>query len=158
MKFQGFIGFGHPAKLFADVSAHGFDLFGFQLYAAFLAQVFEDGPSGDEKGVFVHGLDVFWPHRIVFILDVADDLLQDVLQGYKARCSPVFVENDGHVLLVGLKVQKDVFDVLGFGNEIGGPQDGSHIRRGLVVADEKAQKFLAVQNADDLILGFLVDR
>jgi hypothetical protein len=109
------------------------------------------------KVLLVDGLNVLGPDGIVFVLDVSDDFLQNVLQGHQARRSPVFVEDDGHVLLVGLEIEQDVFDVLGFRDEVGWPQHGSQFRRGLLVADKKAQELLAVQHADDLILGFLVD-
>jgi hypothetical protein len=36
--------------------------------------------------------------RVVFVLDVADDLLQDVLDGDEARDAAVLVDDDGDVV------------------------------------------------------------
>src|SRR5690606_17775150 len=41
---------------------------------------------------------------VVFVLDVADDLLEHILDGHQARHAAVFVDDDGHVAVVGAEL------------------------------------------------------
>jgi hypothetical protein len=47
---------------------------------------------------------------VVLVLDLADDLLEQVFDGDQACCSPVLVEDDGHVHPPALELVQDVVD------------------------------------------------
>ena len=64
---------------------------------------------------------------IVFILDVPHDLLQQVLDGYQAGCAAVFVDDDRQMDTFALELLKELLQVLGFGDEVGGAHDGAHL-------------------------------
>ena len=58
---------------------------------------------------------------VVLVLDLADDLLEQVLDRDQSRGPTVLVEHDRDVHLAPLELMKQVIDGHGFGHEHGGP-------------------------------------
>jgi hypothetical protein len=63
---------------------------------------------------------VFFFVEIVFVLDVADDLFQHVFDGDQAGHAAVFIDHDGHVVVVGAEVAQQHVQALGFGMKMAG--------------------------------------
>jgi hypothetical protein len=60
-------------------------------------------------------MDILFLGRIVLILNVAHDLLEDVLDGGKAGRPALFVHGDGDLVLAGPDFLKQLAHDLGFG-------------------------------------------
>ena len=85
-----------------------------------LRQLVDVGPPVDPD--FVRGQPD--QHRlldVVLVLDLADDLLEQVLDRDQSRGPTVLVEHDRDVHLAPLELMKQVIDGHGFGHEHGGP-------------------------------------
>ena len=59
---------------------------------------------------------------VVLVLDLAHDLLEEVLDRDQARRAAVLVEHDGQVDLASLELVQEVVDGHGLGHEHGRPQ------------------------------------
>src|SRR6266568_6150218 len=70
---------------------------------------------------------------VVLVGDLADDLLQDVLDRHQPRRAAVLVDHDRHVGLPGLHLPQQVVDRLAVRDECGGPHDRVHRLRGKAV-------------------------
>ena len=84
--------------------------------------------------------------------ELADDLLEDVLEGDQARDAAVFVDDDGHVEAFGLHLAQHVVRELHFDGELGGAHHllGAHVElaaRGLPAGHE----VLEVQDAANIV-------
>ena len=64
-----------------------------------LAEILDPGQCQHGEAPAAVIVDVFGFLRIVFVVNVADDLLDDVFDGGQARHAAVFVDHDGHVIV-----------------------------------------------------------
>ena len=88
--------------------------------------------------------------EVILVLDVADDLLQHVLDGDQARHAAIFVDDDGDMIAIGAKVAQEHIEPLGFRHEHGGAQGIAQVERfrvGVIV-----EQFLGEQDADNVVL------
>ena len=76
-------------------------------------------PSVDLDGMLIEAFDLRRRGAIVFIGDLSDQLLEDILDRDEPGRAAVFVQHYGHVHLLLLKRAKEIADQLGFGDEIG---------------------------------------
>ena len=87
---------------------------------------------------------------LVLVANVADDLLQKILDGDEAGDGSIFVDDDAHVLLFALHLAQELVTALGFRNECGGAQDGGDgAGAGLLVGD--LQKVVGEGEALDVV-------
>ena len=117
-----------------------------------------DGPPVDARLV-VGELD---DHRllvVVLVLDLADDLLEQVLDRDQAGGAAVLVEHDRDVDLAPLELVEQVVDRHRLGHEDRRPQDRAQ-RRALRRPSRlrNGQQVLGVEDPDDLVDRVLVDR
>ena len=98
----------------AQVAADGIHLVSFQLDAEFF-QILKVGAAGQRITRIPKRMDILFLGRIVLILNVAHDLLKDVLDGGKAGRSAIFVHGDGDMVLAGPEFLKQLAHDLGFG-------------------------------------------
>ncbi len=95
---------------------------------------------------------------VVLILDLADDLLEEVLDRDQAGGPAILVEDDRDVDLPPLELVEEVVDRHRLGHEHGRPQQraerGPLARTGF----QDRQEILGVEDADDLVDRLLVDR
>ena len=96
---------------------------------------------------------------VVFIDDLAHDLLQHVFHGHHAGDAAVFVQHDGHVVPPALKVLQQGVDGLGLGHEHRltqqrGPRLHAILRR----LGQLGQQVLDVENAHDVVAILAEDR
>src|SRR6185503_15328879 len=93
---------------------------------------------------------------VVFIADLADDLLDEVLDRHKAGGAAVFVDDDRDVDLVLLHLTKQRIHFLRLRDEDGRPQELAQ-RELTIAARDAAEDVLHVKDADDVVGGALVD-
>ena len=61
--------------------------------------------------------------RVVFILDLADDLFQNIFDGHQPGHAAVFIHDNRYVDMALLQFLEQVAHALGFRNKIGWPND-----------------------------------
>ncbi len=93
--------------------------------------------------------------EVVLVLDVADDLLQHVLDGQQPGHAAVLVHHDGHVVAVAAEVLEQHVEPLRLGDEHRRPQHLAHVE---LLSGEVAQQVLGEKNADDVVLALADDR
>jgi hypothetical protein len=89
--------------------------------------------------------------EVVFVLDVADDLLQHVLDGDQAGDAAVLVDHDRHVVARGAELAQQDVEALGFGNE---DRRAQHVAQVELAPGEIAQQVLGEQDAEHVVLAF----
>ncbi len=92
----------------------------------------------------------------MFVPDVADDLLDQVLQGHQPSGAPVLVHHDGDVHLAPLELLHQAVHLHGFGDEIRLAQDVVEHDEVAVLPDR--QQVPGVDDAHDVVPVGLVDR
>jgi hypothetical protein len=96
----------------------------------------------DRRGLFL----------VVLVVDLADDLLQHVLDSRDPGDAAVFVDDDGHVVAALAKLGEQRVQPLALGNEHGGTQAALDVERlAARVFDEMLQHVLRENDADDLV-------
>src|SRR5207342_3741428 len=88
---------------------------------------------------------------VVLVVDVADDLLEYVLDGDQPGDAAVLVDHDRHVVARLAELAQQHVEALGFGNQHGRTQQGMDAARA-VVGDDPAQQILGQQDAEDFVL------
>ena len=89
---------------------------------------------------------------VVLVLDLADDLLEQVLDGHEAGGPAVLVEHDRDVDLAPLELVEQVVDAHRLGHEDGGPQErAAALGRSVAERLQERQQVLGVEDADDLV-------
>ena len=122
-----------------------------------LAEVVHVRPAID-PGLVVGELDDHRLFLVVLVLDLADDLLEQVLDGHQAGRAAVLVEHDREVDLAPLELVEQVVHAHRFGHEDRRAQDGPQRRTLVHAALQERQEVLRVEDADDLVDGLVVDR
>jgi len=94
---------------------------------------------------------------VVLVVDLADDLLQDVLDRHQAGHAAVLVDHDRHVVARKPELLEQDVEALGFRNHHRGPDElRQRLRRG--VLGERLQQVLGQQDAEDLVALLAIDR
>lgn len=125
------------------------------LQSGYLREVADVGLALEEERVVaqaaVEGL-----LAVALVVDVADDLLQNVLQRQQSQRRAVFVHDDGHVYLVALELLEEVVDLLVFGYVVGGAQVFPPVEIAAFV--DEVQHVFDVEDADDGVDVVAIDR
>lgn len=128
----------------------------FEVDAEQLAEVVDAHPGRDADRAVVELFDLGALVGVGLVGDLADDLLEDVLDGEQARGAAVLVDRDGHVVVRALHLLEQLVEPLGVGDEAGlvhqRVDDGARAVRVHVPGHE----VLDVDDADDVVDG-LVD-
>ena len=120
-----------------------------------LAQLRGGGGPVHDHGAVAHALDrALLP--VVLVLDVADDLLDQVLEGHEAAHRAVLVHHHGHVRAPLLQLLQQLADLLRLRHEVHGVEDLAD-HDGLALLEE-AQRVLDVDDADHVVDRVLVHR
>ena len=94
---------------------------------------------------------------VVFVLDLADDLFQDVLDGDQPGGAAVLVGDDRDVDAISTQLPEEIVQPLRFGDDVGRAKellDGQRPRR----SDDEGQEILGVEDPHDLIDRLAEDR
>ena len=120
-----------------------------------VVQIVDGHPTGDAKGIGVDGLDLGLL-AIVFVGDLTDDLLQQVLDGDQPRRRSVLVQHDGNVHSPLLHLPQEVRHLLRVGHEVRLAHDlvQGDVR---LAGDQVTQQILRIDEALDLVDRVAVD-
>ncbi len=145
----------HAAQVVGQQPAHGIDVFVGEMRAEGFVELADFGQAAHAH-VAIGGRQnvVFFLIEVVFVFNVADDLLQHVFDGDEACHAAVFVNDDGDVVAVDAEVSQQHVQSLGFGDEYGRAQHVAHVE---VFIGIEAQQILGEQNADDVVATAFVD-
>ena len=94
---------------------------------------------------------------VVFVVDLADDLFEHVLDRDQTGDAAVFVDHDRHVVARLAELAQQHVEALGFGNQHRWAQQRVGAVRA-IVGDHAAQQVLGQQDAEDLVLVLAVHR
>ena len=94
--------------------------------------------------------------RVVFVADLADDLLDEVLERHDPRGAAVLVDDDGEVDFVALHLAQELVGFLRLRDEEHRADELSDVEVPFA-AREALEQILHVDHADDLIERALVD-
>ena len=110
--------------------------------------------AGAFPAVFVQLLPVA-DDIVIFVPDLAHQLLQHVLHGDDAHDAAVFISNDDHVALVAAKFVHDIMELHGSGDVHRLQQQVGKLH--ILVVHQLPQQMLHIENADDMVDGSLIN-
>ncbi|CAM2151793.1 hypothetical protein PT2222_270013 [Paraburkholderia tropica] len=146
----------HVAEMIRHVTADCVHFFIGEMGAERLVELHEFGERAHAEAAVGRSDDVAaFLVEVVFVLDVADDLLQHVLDRDQAGHAAVFVHDDGDVIAVLPEVVQQHVQALRLGDEHGRAQHAAHVEFLLGVI---AQQILREQHADHVVAIAFVDR
>jgi len=147
---------GHAAEEVEDPAANRIEGFVGQAQAGGGIQLVDGQLARDAIGRRVHLLDE--PLLLVeLVANLADQLLEQVLERDEAGRPAVLVHHDGQVELLGLELAEQRVGPFRLGHEVGRVQASAKVEvRGQ--AAQVGQQVLGVEDADDLIHGLLEHR
>ena len=102
--FSDFVAFWQVPERTHDQPAHSVEFVVGEFAVKELVEVLDRGQCLDQEVTAGQRLDIAVFLDIVFVFDIADDLLQNVLNRHQARHAAVFVDDDGHVVMVGAEL------------------------------------------------------
>ena len=94
---------------------------------------------------------------VVLVADLADDLLEHVLDGHQAGGAAVLVDDDRHLHLPALHLLEQLGHALALGHEVRRPHQRRH-RIGVAPPARQHQQVLDEDDADDVVEVVAVDR
>src|SRR4029079_15699701 len=95
--------------------------------------------------------------EIELVLDVADDLLEQVLEGDDAGGGPVLVHDDGDVLTRPPEVREEGAEVLRLGNDVRSAQEVRERDGASATVVERGDEVTDVEDPDDVVERLSVD-
>ena len=98
---------------------------------------------------------------VVFVQDIPDDFLQDILHRNKTAGLPIFVDHDHHLLPALLHLPEQFIHIHGFGDELHFPQKMRNLSDALIMIlllHIEQHRVLQVQSAGNIVDGPLKDR
>ena len=146
----------HPAELVRDQAADGLELVGRQDDVERLVDRRERRVAGDALAAVGERVDARLGVVLVeLVLDLADDLLEHVLDREQAGGVAELVDDDGDVVAVGAEVAQQVVERLRLGDEERRPQQRAQVEVGRAL---QLQQVLGHQDADDVVAPLLEHR
>ena len=119
-----------------------------------LAEVAQQRLALETVSVVVE-LDILALLLVILVVDLADNLLQDVLQRDQSARAAILIDDDGHVDVVLLEVAQEVVDHLGLGHEVGRTDETLPAKA--LGLGEMGQQVLDIEDATDVVLVVLID-
>ena len=148
---------GDHVELGEDQPAQGLGLLVFgEVHVQGLGHIVQIRRAGDAPGIFTQGDNLLILQGVEFVVDVAHDLLQQILHGHQAGGAAVLVNDDGQVNLPALHIPEELVGAHRLGHKVGRPEQLPH-RLGLRPAgiDEPLP---GAEQADDVVGVLLIDR
>ena len=120
-----------------------------------LSHILQRGGAGNPPGILRQGHNIRHGLVVGFIVDVADDFLQQVLHGHDAAHAAVLIHHNGHVDFLLLHVAEQRVRLHGFRHKVG-LADQLAQGAGLVGLGVE-QKAAGAQHADDIVHILVID-
>jgi len=156
VELDRFAALGQMAEARDDQPADRVEFFVGEMRAQGLVEIVDLGAGLDAEHAFAFADDVVLGLvEVVFVLDVANDLLQHVFDRHQSGNAAVLVDDDGDVIAVGTEFLQQHVEPLRFRNEHGGTQHAADVAVGFGVV---AQQVLGQQNSNDVVAVLVDDR
>ncbi|MCY1231135.1 hypothetical protein D9M72_435720 [compost metagenome] len=137
-------------------SAHGVDVVVGKAGAEGLVELGDLGQAVHAPAAVGHRQDIVLVFvQVELILDIADDLLEHVLDRHQPGHAAVLVDDDGDMVAVDAEFAQQDIQALGFGDEHRRAQRFAQVEGGIGVV---AQQVLGQQDADDVVTAAFIDR
>ena len=149
----------HPAEMLGEQAADGVDVVVLELDAQPLGQLVDVQPGAHPQRAVRQLLDQGGLH-VVLVGDLADDLLEHVLDGDQSGRAAVLVDDDRDVGLLRLHLAQQLVDRLALGHEDRRPHDRLDLLDRLAVAVHvgAADQVLEVGDAEHVVGALADDR
>src|SRR5438094_7350037 len=136
----------HAAESREDQSGHGLVVVARQLRLQHLLQILDAKQAADQilAAAKVEDGDLF---LLVLVGDLADDLLDDVLEGDDPRRAAILVDDDGDLHVLALQLAQQFGDLLRLRDEVRRPGQLAH--GSLLVLEDEVEEVLHVDDAGD---------
>ncbi len=142
-------GLGDAAVQVEKVAAHGIELVAGNFEVEVLFQLLDIQPAVHQnRSVFLRNEHLLF--EIVLILYVADNLLDEILDGDQSRRATVFINGDRHVNPLGTELVKQLLDVFRFRDEIWSAHQAPDVDLALRPPPE-TQQVLGIDDPDDVV-------
>ena len=146
-----------PADQVEHVAGDGVVVLVLERRAELLVEVVDRERAVDPDRRLVDPLDRL-VRQVELVLDLADDLLEQVLERDDALRRAVLVDDDRHVLVRAPELGEQRGQVLRLGHDVGGPQQRGELDLGDGAVVERRDEVAHVQDADDLVERLAEDR
>ena len=121
----------HAPELLGDQAADRLELVSGQRDVEEAVHCRDGRITGDPLAAIGQGVDAALAVLVVeLVLDLADDLLEHVLDGQQARGTAELVDDDGQVVAVGAKVAQQIIERLRLRHEDGRAQESAQAQVG----------------------------
>ena len=150
-------GSGRAAEQAEDVAAHRVVVLDRQRRLELLVEVVDREGAVDADPLLVEPLDRL-VRQVELVLDLADDLLEHVLERDDPLHVAVLVDDDRHVLVRAAELGQERRDVLRLRDDVRGPQDLLDLDVGHAALVHRVQEIAQVEDADDVLGRLPVDR
>ena len=148
---------GRTSELAEDEPGHRVEVLLLELGVELLVEVVDRVRAVDADVRLVDPLDRR-VRKVELVLDVADDLLEEVLERDDPLHVAVLVDDDRHVLLLAAEVGEERGEVLRLRDDVRGPHDRLELDRRDAEVVDRAEEVADVEDADDVVERAAVDR
>ena len=150
-------GLGRAAQHPEDEAAERVVVLDRQRDAELLVEVVDRERAVDAHAAVLEPLDRL-VRQVELVLDLADDLLEQVLERDDPLELAVLVDHDRHVLVRAAELGQQRGQVLRLRDDVRRPQQLLELDAGDAAVDERREEVAHVQDADDLVERVAVDR
>ena len=112
-----FTTFGYVAEAMGNVAADGIEVLVIEVTGEILIELLHRQQRLDGKQILAQFQDAGIVVEIMLILDLANDLLQYILDGDQARNGAIFIHDDRHMVAAGAKLAQQDIQALALGHE-----------------------------------------
>src|SRR5690606_38302351 len=154
IQLDNLVALGQMAEGVHDQAAEGVELLIGEVGIELLVELFDRRQALDQEVAGGQFLDVVLVVDIVLVLDVADDLLQYILDGDQTRHAAIFVDDDGHMVMGRAKFLEQHIQPLGLGHTGGRAQHILDIETIGIVFQQQRQQILGQQDAEHVVDAF----
>ena len=149
--------FGRAAEQAEDEARHRVVVLDREVGAEALVEVVDRERPVDLDRVLVHLLDRLIG-EVELVLDLADDLLQQILKRDDALHLAVLVDDDRHVLVRAAELGQERREILRLGDDVRRPDDVLDLHLRHTALSHRVEQIAHVEDADDVVERPPVDR
>ena len=135
-------------------AAEGVELFIGEVRVELIIELFDRRQPLDQEVAGGQLLDVVLVIDIVFILDIANDLFQDILDGDQSGHAAIFIDHYRHMVVGRAKFLEQHVEPLGLGHAGGWTQHILDVETVGVVFQQQRQQILGQQDAEHIVDAF----
>ena len=153
---DGFPNLRQVIQQFDDQAAYGVVVLGIQGKLQRIVDVVQLHGTFNDVLIGANLLDELFLGTVVFVPDLAHDLLQQILKGDQPGSGAVLVQNDGEIHRIILHLQHELGDFLVFIGKVCFPQNIADMKIFLRPLMEK--QIFHIDDTDDIVRRIFVDR